>query len=291
MHNFKRMMSLVILVGIALFLNCTTEPDNTAISSDGVEIRFDVQGEGETALVFVHGWCCDKSYWDAQVSHFAKKYKVVTIDLAGHGESGLNRSQWTIKAYGDDVEAVVNKLDLDRVVLIGHSLGGLVILEAAQLITERTIGLVAVDVIFNIEMKNTQEEIDGFIAALQTSFSETIENLVRQQMFTPQSDSAIVEKIATDMSAAPPEVGLRSIETEGGYIDYFINYSLPALQKLKPPLTLINSDSNPTEIEINNRYLPSLKTMIMSGVGHFVMIEDPETFNRLLEETVVEYIR
>src|SRR4030042_2442379 len=61
---------------------------DTAISSDGIPISYEVRGKGEPALIFVHGWCCDRSYWNEQLPHFAQKYKVVSVDLAGHGESG-----------------------------------------------------------------------------------------------------------------------------------------------------------------------------------------------------------
>lgn len=90
-------------------------------------IAYQVVGSGKPALLFVHGWYCDQSYRNAQVNHFAPQYKVVTIDLAGHGKSGLDRKTWTMEAFGDDVMAVVKELDLDRVVLIGHSIGGHVI--------------------------------------------------------------------------------------------------------------------------------------------------------------------
>ena len=94
-----------------------------AISVDGVPIHYDVQGNGATALVFVHGWCCDRHYWDRQVSHFPH-YTVATLDLAGHGESGRDRTRWTMPAFGQDVVAVVEQLGLEQVVLIGHSMGG-----------------------------------------------------------------------------------------------------------------------------------------------------------------------
>jgi len=69
---------------------------DTAISADGISIAYEVRGEGELALVFIHGWCCDRSYWNEQLPHFSQKYKVVAIDLAGHGESGLNRKEYTM---------------------------------------------------------------------------------------------------------------------------------------------------------------------------------------------------
>ncbi|NOR13724.1 MAG: hypothetical protein GQ545_10775 [Candidatus Aminicenantes bacterium] len=70
--------------------------EDSVASTDGVSIHYQVQGKGTPALVFVHGWCCDLTYWEKQWDPFAEKYTVVSIDLAGHGQSGLNRESWTI---------------------------------------------------------------------------------------------------------------------------------------------------------------------------------------------------
>ncbi len=98
-----------------------------ALSFDGVPITYEVGGSGAPALVFVHGWCCDRHYWDEQVDHFAAHYAVVTIDLGGHGASGRQRTAWTMSAFGRDVVAVVERLGLPQAVLIGHSMGGFII--------------------------------------------------------------------------------------------------------------------------------------------------------------------
>ncbi|UCC39632.1 MAG: alpha/beta hydrolase [Candidatus Aminicenantes bacterium] len=260
---------------------------DSAISADGVSIAYEVRGKGEPAIVFIHGWCCDRTYWEAQLPYFAQKYKVVTIDLAGHGESGLDRKEWTMGAFGEDVIAVINKLNLDQVVLVGHSMGGPVILEAARRMPKRVIGLVGVDTLQNFEFKFTQEQIDEFFTPLRSNFVESSRNFVRS-MFTPTSDSALVEKIANDMSSAPPDVGIGALE---GYVDFQNNEIIQVLKEVKVPITCINSDKDPTNVEINQHYAPSFKAMIMSGVGHFNMMEDPETFNRLLEESVQEFVQ
>ena len=260
---------------------------DNAISADGVSIAYEVRGEGEPALVFVHGWCCDRSYWDAQLPHFAEKYKVIAVDLAGHGESGLDRKEWTMGAFGEDVVAVVNKLNLDRVVLVGHSMGGFVILEAARRMPQFVIGLVGVDTLQNFEDKVTQEQIDEMLTPLRSNFVEFSRNYV-PSMFTPTSDSALVEKIANDMSSAPPVVGIGALE---GYIDFQNNEIIQVLQEVQAPITCINSDQYPTNVEANQHYAPSFKALIMPGAGHFNMIEDPETFNRLLEETLQEFVQ
>ena len=104
----------------------------TVASADGVPIAWRAWGTGDTALVFIHGWSCDSSYWDAQLPVFAKDHRVIALDLAGHGASGLGRKSWTMQAFGEDVAAVVRKAGAKRVILIGHSMGGPVALEAAR---------------------------------------------------------------------------------------------------------------------------------------------------------------
>ena len=110
------------------------------LSADGVPIQYDVQGSGAPALVFVHSWCCNRHYWDQQVPHFAPRYTVVRLDLAGHGASGRDRTAWTMAAFGQDVVAVVEHLKLAQVVLIGHAMSGGVIVEAARRLPTTVIG-------------------------------------------------------------------------------------------------------------------------------------------------------
>ena len=253
-------------------------------SADGVSIAYRVAGSGQLALVFVHGWSCDQSYWDAQVPHFAQQHQVVTIDLAGHGESGLDRDTWTMAAFGEDVLAVVKELDLDQVVLIGHSMGGSVIIEAARRIPERVVGLVGADTFWNVERTITQEQTDQFLASMKANFVETTCEFVRTSMFIPTSDPALVDRIVADMSAAPPEVGLGAAEGMSKQDQARV------FKEVQAPIYCICAEKSPINVEAAKRHALSFKVIFMPGVGHFVMIEDPETFNRLLTEIVTELV-
>jgi pimeloyl-ACP methyl ester carboxylesterase len=292
MNRYIEFFLINILI-ILLLIGCAKQQEepaiifDSAVSADGVSIGYQVQGQGEPALIFIHGWCCDRTYWEAQLSHFAQKYKVVAIDLAGHGESGLERKNYTMRAFGEDVVAVINKLELDQVVLIGHSMGGAVILEAARHIPERVIGLVGADTLDSFEFNFTQEQIDEMLKPVRSNFPEATSNFVRTMMFTPNSDPVLVEKIVADMSSASPEVGISSME---GYFSFWENELLQVVQEVQAPLTCINAPTGLTNVEGNQQYMPSFKAKIMSGVGHFVMMEDPETFNRLLDGAIQEFI-
>jgi pimeloyl-ACP methyl ester carboxylesterase len=255
-----------------------------ATSPDGIRIAYETRGEGTPALVFVHGWSCDRSYWKGQLQPFSRQFKVVAVDLAGHGESALGRKTQTMAAFGGDVAAVVKKLGLQRVVLIGHSMGGDVIVEAARRLPGRVAGLVWVDTYKQLGTPRTPEQIQGLMAPFRTDFVETTRSFVRG-MFPPNADRALVERVVMDMSAAPPEVAVGALESAIS----FGNEMPRALQEVKLPVVAINPDNKPTDVPSMERH--GVRVVLMPGVGHFLMMEDPERFNRLLRTEIDSLVR
>jgi pimeloyl-ACP methyl ester carboxylesterase len=258
---------------------------NVAASADGVPVRFHVDGSGLPALVFVHGWSCDRSYWEGQIGDFASQYRVVSIDLAGHGVSGLERNNWSIPASGRDIVAVVAKLGLKQVVLIGHSMGGPVIVAAARLMPDRLAGLVGVDTYRNLADVRKPEEIDRFLAPFRADFREATQKFV-SAMFISRSDPDLVARIVADMASAPPAVGIAALKA-GRDNDRNLQAGLQELREADIPVVAINSDYRPNDLDAAQRF--GVRIQLMSGVGHFVMIEDPKTFNRLLAATINEF--
>lgn len=250
-------------------------------SPDSVEIRYEVAGSGSPAIVFVHGWSCDRSYWRAQIEHFAKSHRVVAVDLGGHGESGLGRKEWTMAAFGADVRAVLEALDIRGAVLVGHSMGGPVILEVAKLAPERVAALVPVDTLGDVERRLSSETRAGFLGPLRADFRTNTDRFVRD-MFTARSDPKLIDRIAADIAAAPPEVALSAIEQLFSYDEAV------ALAAIKVPVRLLNADKWPTNLEAARRHKPDVELAVMPGVGHFLMAEDPDEFNRLLARAVRE---
>lgn len=257
---------------------------NIAISTDGVPIHFDVQGVGEIALVFVHGWCCNRNYWNSQMNQFARSYTVVALDVAGHGASGRGRMKWAVPSFGKDIVAVVEQLGLEKMVLIGHSAGAQWIVEAARRLSNAVIGLVGVDAWHNVEQTFGPAQVEASLAPFRINFPEAARAHVRK-MFLPTSDSTLVEHVVAAISAAPPPIGIGARE-EG--LRYYGN--LPkGLLEVKAPKTAINSD-NFRETNMGAAQRHGIDVALISGVGHFVMMEDPQTFNRLLEEVVRDFI-
>jgi len=253
-----------------------------AFSFDGIALAYEVHGAGTPALVFVHGWSCDRSYWRNQLGHFAQRHRVVSLDLAGHGESGAGRRKWTMNSFGRDVATVVDHLNLDRAVLIGHSMGVDVVVEAALELPGRVRGLVLVDQYASLGHPRTRARVQALVAPFREDFATTTRSLVRE-MFLPSSPTDLVEWVVDDMAAAPEDVALGALEetwsNDGPILD-----SLP---KVAAPMVAINSDMRPTDIEALESY--GIQTLIAPGVGHFLMLENPDTFNRLLSEAIAGF--
>ncbi len=118
----------------------------SAASVDGINLHWTSAGSGPRTLVLVHGWTCDETSWSAQVPALSKKYRVITMDLPGHGKSGMPKGgAFTMDLFARAVEAVRVEAKADRLVLMGHSMGTPVIRQYARLYPQHVAALVLVD--------------------------------------------------------------------------------------------------------------------------------------------------
>jgi pimeloyl-ACP methyl ester carboxylesterase len=257
-------------------------------SKDGTPISYEIYGAGESTLVFVHGWSCDARYWRAQLPHFAENHRVVMLDLAGHGHSGTTRSQYTMRAFGEDVKAVIEATGSRRVILIGHSMGGSVIAEAARLMPNRVKGLIGVDTLENIEYPITREELKKMIAPLEKDFRAGSRQFV-EEMISPQTDPQLREWILSDMSAAPPAVALSAMNNMMS--QYITGEAAKIFDEIRIPVITVNGDMWPVNYEANRRHMLSFDAIVLKGADHFLMLNRPEQFNRALETAISKLLR
>ena len=252
-------------------------------SKDGTPISYEIYGLGEPSLVFVHGWSCDARYWRAQLPHFSKNHRVVVLDLAGHGHSGSTRSQYTMKSFGEDVQAVTEATDSRRIILIGHSMGGSVIAEAARLIPNRVIGLIGIDTLENIEYPMTREELDQMLAPLAKDFRTGSRQFVKP-MILPSTDPQLREWILSDMSAAAPAVALSAMNEMMS--QYITKEAAAIFDEIRIPVITVNGDLWPINYEANRRHMFSFNTIVLKEADHFLMIDRKEEFNNALEKAI-----
>ena len=253
-------------------------------SADGVKIHAESWGNGATPLVFVHGWSCDSSYWRDQVKDLALDYRVVTIDLAGHGRSEAGREHYTMQAFGQDVAAVLEAWDLKSATLIGHSMGGAVITEAALAAPDRVLGLIGIDNFQDVSRELEPEQIEGFTSSFKSDMKGVTTKWVRS-MFPAGADSNLAAEIANDMASAPPEVALSCLDE---LLRWYGGTGNARLAALKVPLMCINSDAVPTDEEGMKALVSRYQVRYLANVGHFLFRENPAAFNNILRQTLAE---
>ena len=253
--------------------------DGRVRSTDGVEIAYSTRGDGDTALVFIHGGLADRTFWASQLSSLAGAYRVVALDLAGHGASGRNRLAWTIPAFADDVRRLVEALALRRVVLIGNSLGGPVALEAARLLRGRVTAVIGIDTLHDATVTMNAEECRARASAYRRDFAATCHEMI-DALFHPGTQSELRAWAEERMLGMPPEV-------VAGMMEGFAGYEMaPAFRNAGVPIRAINGDLWPTSVERNRTLVPDFDAVVLVGAGHYPMLERPDEFNRVLVEMV-----
>jgi len=280
----------LILTGGLVFLlialgdgQANTKWPHIVLSKDGIPVSYEIHGTGEPTLVFVHGWSCDGRYWRAQVPHFSKNHRIAVVDLAGHGHSGMARTKYTMEAFGEDVRAVTEATGSDNVILIGHSMGGSVIAEAARLMPNRVVGLIGIDTLENIEYPMSFEEMKRITAPLEIDYQAGSRKFI-EEMISPQTGSQLREWILSDISAAPPAVALSAMKEM--MTQYVTGEAAQIFEKVRVPVITVNGDLWPINYEANRRHMFSYHAIVLKKADHFLMMSRAEDFNIALEKAI-----
>jgi pimeloyl-ACP methyl ester carboxylesterase len=253
------------------------EGPRLTLSPDNVHIEYRVLGHGELAVILIHGWACDANYWSEQFDALKARYTVVAVNLAGHGGSASNRSDWSIANYAADVAAVAQQLPNQRLVLVGHSMGATVALAATPLIGSRVIGIIAVDALRSVgQPPLTPREVEQRVAPFRADFVGETRQLVSESLFQRNANRTLVQKVAYDMSLEPPAVAVPSLQA-------LLSLDLAALLPvIHVPVYAINSDLLPTDAARIRKSIPNFTLDVLDHSGHFLMLETPSRFNPLL---------
>lgn len=249
-------------------------------SKDGTEIYFEVNGTGDTALLFVHGWLGNTTWWNSQRDHFSKNYQVATMDLAGHGQSGKTRTEYTTEGYADDIVAVASQLKAKKIVLIGHSMSGVYATEASLSI-QNLDRLILIDTMKNLDFFFPADQTEAFLKLYRDDFKNVVETMLPAYLFgvkTPDAIRARLQKEFLDQ-AVFAEPAIRPL--------YFTD-SRPAAKQITVPVRAIMADMMPTALEINRKYFRNYDYITMAGFGHYPMLENSDEFNQKLEQVLVD---
>jgi pimeloyl-ACP methyl ester carboxylesterase len=264
--------------------------------SDGARIFYQRQGAGDPLLVFVHGYCCSHQDWEYQVQAFSPRHCVVACDLRGHGQSDRDPERSSIETFGADVSALVQVLNARPAVLVGHSMGCRVVLQACLRAPERIAGLVLIDGSWvspsdlPIMARAVLQRLEtmGYTAFLKQEF---------EGMFLPGADPVLKQRIVAQALATPEAVGrpvfLRAMEWDAHSME-------AALSQIAVPMLVLQSTAVGRErtrvpleqvgttpwLELVWRRVATARVRALPGVGHFSMLEAPDAVNQEIKSFI-----
>ena len=247
-----------------------------AASLDGIEINYQSAGEGPT-LIFVHGWTCDSSTWSEQTAAFDDDYRVIALDLPGHGRTAAPADAvYTMDLFARAVEAVRAETMSEEVVLVGHSMGVSVIRQYALSYPERVAGLVVVDGGLPLPVDGEAEP-----APLPPADQPWREQMI-ESMFVEATSPELRSRIREMMMVASDEQAL-AIAMSMRDPARWSNRAIEA-----PMLAVMASTREMPDIALYETIIPNLEMIQLPGTGHFLMMEVPDEFNGLMREFLLE---
>jgi len=250
---------------------------------NGVKLAFEDRGAGRPAFVFVHGWTCDRSFFAPQVNHFARRHRVVSVDLRGHGESDKPHGAYPIAAYADDIAYIIDQLGLGKCVAVGHSMGGKAALQLAAEHPERVAAIVMVDPAPFISPPELRAAMESMVADIEAGNQEARRRFITR-MFLPSSDRQLVEKVTAIMLAAPAHVAANAVR--GGL--EFDARAAAASCKVPAPHLAATPPNNPPHLM--SEWLPNVVNGWTVGAGHFNQLEVPDQVNAMIEGFLRHYV-
>ena len=254
------------------------------VKYDGAKVHYESYGTGQEAVVFIHGWTCDLTFWRGQAPLYEKR-RALLIDLPGHGQSEAPKVDYTMDRFARAIDAVMRDAGVSKGVLVGHSMGGPVVLTFLRLFPAKTSSLVLVDAFIPPPPKSVEDEakskaqMEPFLAGFEKpDYKETMTKMITS-MYSAKTTPAMRAEITAKMTATPQHVVVGAMRGM---------FSMPNVKAGEtydlPVLVIMNANpARPGYEERLRKMFPKLRGYEpWDGVGHFLMMEDPGRFNTAL---------
>jgi non-heme chloroperoxidase len=253
------------------------------LSHAGTNLRYERAGQGQP-VVFVHGWLGNHTFWDPQATALKQKLQIVRLDLRGHGDSSKPRGGYGIGALAGDVHHLVTALGLQRCVLVGWSMGGLVVQQARRLLGNRVAGLVLVGTTARATPTKgyahgvTAEEQAQFVDGVETDYKGFVRTFA-PRLFKPGRDHLVAWAIQ-QMLKTPPHVALAALH------GILAADEREALGDIAVP-TLVCHGRHDTIFpvamgEYLHKHVKGSTLVVFEDSGHAPALEETERFNAAL---------
>jgi len=252
-----------------------------------LHIHYENYGVGPEALVFIHGWTCDLTFWRGQEPLYNNPdRRALLIDLPGHGLSDKPHRAYPIEFFARATAAVMRDAGVERAVLIGHSLGGPIAYAFLRLFPEKAKALVLVDAFVSRHMAGPPDRAAtaAYFARIARSFQGPAgERTFAQRVescFTEQTPAALRAEIRAKMAATPKYVRIAALSSISSL------HPPPADETFDLPAIAIQAGELHTQerFDLMRTIFTRMQLDRWEGAGHFLMLEDPARFNRELEQ-------
>jgi pimeloyl-ACP methyl ester carboxylesterase len=243
---------------------------------DGVVLAYDDAGSGDPPLVFVHGAACNRRFWEPQVRRFVSAHQVLAVDLRGHGESAAPSERYTMRLFAEDLAWTCTQLGIEKPVVIGHSLGGMVALDFASTYPERAGAAVLIDSQLlggGDRVGVVRELVDGLEgtdpgSALREYFAT---------LFQRDDDPALTSWILDQAALTQPHV------TSSLWEESIVSWDVEAsLRECRVPILYVDAGTLNADLTRARELCPGLEIARTFGSGHFSPLMVPEQINDVL---------
>jgi pimeloyl-ACP methyl ester carboxylesterase len=252
------------------------------VERDGVLLWCDDVLGGDPPIVFVHGFAADHHHFAPQAAHFAGRYRTVAVDLRGHGRSDAPAGEYTMEGFADDVAFVCEALGLERPVVVGHSMGGVISSLVAQRHPQLVGGLVVVDSAIVPRPELVGALVGWADMMRQPDYRERLRE-VSDAFFSPYDDPVRTRGIQDGM-LAPQHVLVSSAEHLGGFVERAVaGFDEEVVGGWRCPAALIAAQFHMNDIDRFLRLAPTLLVGQTLGSGHYVCLEVPDQVNAMLD--------
>jgi pimeloyl-ACP methyl ester carboxylesterase len=245
------------------------------------QLAYEEHGTGSPQLVFVPGWCCDRTLFAPQVEHFRRSHRVVSLDLRGCGASAVADDGYDIPTLADDVGALCDDLGLDRPVIVGHSLGGMIGIELAAARPELVGAVVGVDSGPIDPLPDVRSRFAELAEAIEGEGGDATRRAYVEGLFLAEDDADAKRHVLEVMCAVPARVAAAVLR---GVVEWD---GVAALRACRAPVLEIRSV--PTGSNAPERLLalkPEIEIGVTVGSGHFNQLVVPEQVNAMIERFV-----
>jgi pimeloyl-ACP methyl ester carboxylesterase len=253
------------------------------IDRDGTKLFYEDAGQGDPSFVFVHGWTCDHTYFAPQFDYFCKDHRVISVDLRGHGQSDKPQEDYSVSRFADDVAWLCGEVGATKPIVVGHSMGGAIVLDLGARYPDLPAAIVMVDAAPIAALLPEQREvISGLVEAMKGPDHLAVRRQMIDGMFLAGSEADLKARVTEQMLSTPKHVAVSAVE------QLLLDWDGEAAARaLSVPALHIAAERQMNDPAALRTYNPLIVTAQTVGAGHFNQLETPEQVNAMIDRFVL----